>query len=328
MSIRQQIEEREEAILSPKAAKSRLAVRDHELEPDPLRTAFQRDRDRIIHSKCFRRLKHKTQVYIAPGDHYRTRMTHTLEVGQISRTIARALNLNEDLVEAIAMGHDVGHTPFGHVGEYALRDVVGHFNHNEQSLRMVEVLENNGAGLNLTAEVRDGILGHTGPHIPKTLEGQIVRTADRIAYLCHDFDDAQRAGMLDVKDLPLEVRQHFGTTPSQLITAMVMDMVQSSMDQDRISMSKQTEDTMNLFRRFMFEKVYLAPDLIPDRNKGAYVVKHLFGYFMEHPDQMEETAHVNGFYSTQDVVDYVAGLTDNYAIELFKKLFIPKMWNV
>lgn len=328
MSIRQQIEEREESILSPRAAKSRLAVRDHELEPDPLRTAFQRDRDRIIHSKCFRRLKHKTQVYIAPGDHYRTRMTHTLEVGQISRTIARALNLNEDLVEAIAMGHDVGHTPFGHVGEYALRDVVGHFNHNEQSLRMVEVLENNGAGLNLTAEVRDGILGHTGPHIPKTLEGQIVRTADRIAYLCHDFDDAQRAGMLDVKDLPLEVRQHFGTTPSQLITAMVMDMVQSSMDQDRISMSKQTEDTMNLFRRFMFEKVYLAPDLIPDRNKGAYVVKHLFGYFMEHPDQMEETAHVNGFYSTQDMVDYVAGLTDNYAIELFKKLFIPKMWNV
>ncbi len=328
MSIRQQIEEREEAILSPRAAKSRLAVRDHELEPDPLRTAFQRDRDRIIHSKCFRRLKHKTQVYIAPGDHYRTRMTHTLEVGQISRTIARALNLNEDLVEAIAMGHDVGHTPFGHVGEYALRDVVGHFNHNEQSLRMVEVLENNGAGLNLTAEVRDGILGHTGPHIPKTLEGQIVRTADRIAYLCHDFDDAQRAGMLDVKDLPLEVRQHFGTTPSQLITAMVMDMVESSMDQDRISMSKQMEDTMNLFRRFMFEKVYMAPDLIPDRNKGAYVVKHLFGYFMEHPDQMEETAHVNGFYSTQDVVDYVAGLTDNYAIELFKKLFIPKMWNV
>ena len=328
MSIRQQIEEREEAILSPRAAKSRLAVRDHELEPDPLRTAFQRDRDRIIHSKCFRRLKHKTQVYIAPGDHYRTRMTHTLEVGQISRTIARALNLNEDLVEAIAMGHDVGHTPFGHVGEYALRDVVGHFNHNEQSLRMVEVLENNGAGLNLTAEVRDGILGHTGPHIPKTLEGQIVRTADRIAYLCHDYDDAQRAGMLDVKDLPIEVRQHFGTTPSQLITAMVMDMVQSSMDQDRISMSKQTEDTMNLFRRFMFEKVYMAPDLIPDRNKGAYVVKHLFGYFMEHPDQMEETAHLNGFYSTQDVVDYVAGLTDNYAIELFKKLFIPKMWNV
>lgn len=327
MSIREQIEAREESILSPFAAKSRLAVRDYELEPDPLRTAFQRDRDRIIHAKCFRRLKHKTQVYIAPGDHYRTRMTHTLEVGQISRTIARALNLNEDLVEAIAMGHDVGHTPFGHVGEYALRDMVGHFNHNEQSLRMVEVLENNGQGLNLTAEVRDGILGHTGPHIPKTLEGQIVRIADRIAYLCHDFDDAQRAGMLQVDDLPLAVREHFGTTPSQLITAMVKDMVENSMNQDKIIMSKQTEDTMNLFRQFMFQNVYMAPALIPDREKGAYVVKHLFSYFMEHPDEMEETAHINGLYSTQDVVDYVAGLTDNYAIDLFKRLFIPKMWN-
>lgn len=328
MSIREQIEAREESILSPFAAKSRLAVRDHELEPDPLRTAFQRDRDRIIHAKCFRRLKHKTQVYIAPGDHYRTRMTHTLEVGQISRTIARALNLNEDLVEAIAMGHDVGHTPFGHVGEYALRDMVGHFNHNEQSLRMVEVLENNGQGLNLTAEVRDGILGHTGPHIPKTLEGQIVRIADRIAYLCHDFDDAQRAGMLATEDLPLEVRERFGTTPSQLITAMVKDMVENSMNQDRIRQSKETEETMNLFRQFMFQQVYLAPALIPDREKGAYVVKHLFSYFMEHPCQMEETAHINGLYSTQDVVDYVAGLTDNYAIDLFKRIFIPKMWNV
>lgn len=328
MSIREQIEAREESILSPFAAKSRLAARDHELEPDPLRTAFQRDRDRIIHAKCFRRLKHKTQVYIAPGDHYRTRMTHTLEVGQISRTIARALNLNEDLVEAIAMGHDVGHTPFGHVGEYALRDMVGHFNHNEQSLRMVEVLENNGQGLNLTAEVRDGILGHTGPHIPKTLEGQIVRIADRIAYLCHDFDDAQRAGMLATEDLPLEVRERFGTTPSQLITAMVKDMVENSMNQDRIRQSKETEDTMHLFRQFMFQQVYLAPALIPDREKGAYVVKHLFSYFMEHPCQMEEIAHINGLYSTQDVVDYVAGLTDNYAIDLFKRIFIPKMWNV
>lgn len=327
MSIRQEIEEREEAILSPRAAKSRLARRDHYLEPDPLRTAFQRDRDRIIHSKCFRRLKHKTQVYIAPGDHYRTRMTHTLEVGQISRTIARALNLNEDLVEAIAMGHDVGHTPFGHVGEYALRDLVGHFNHNEQSLRMVEVLEKDGQGLNLTEEVRDGILGHTGPHIPRTLEGQIVRIADRIAYLCHDFDDAQRAGMLSVDDLPREVKELFGTSPSQLITAMVRDMVESSMDQDTIRLSPQTEDTMNLFRKFMFERVYLAPALIPDRDKGAHVVKNLFEYFMEHPDQMEEKPHVTGLYSTQDIVDYVAGLTDTYAIELFTRLFIPKMWN-
>ena len=208
MNIREQIEEREVLLLSPYAAKSRDAIRDLEEAPDPLRTAFQRDRDRIIHSKCFRRLKHKTQVYIAPGDHYRTRMTHTLEVGQIGRTVARALRLNEDLVEAIAMGHDVGHTPFGHVGEYALRDMVGHFNHNEQSLRMVEVLEKHGdhQGLNLTNAVRDGIVGHTGAHIPVTLEGQIIRIVDRIAYLCNDFDDAQRAGMLTAEELPFEVR--------------------------------------------------------------------------------------------------------------------------
>ena len=230
MNIREQIEEREVLLLSPYAAKSRDAIRDLEEAPDPLRTAFQRDRDRIIHSKCFRRLKHKTQVYIAPGDHYRTRMTHTLEVGQIGRTVARALRLNEDLVEAIAMGHDVGHTPFGHVGEYALRDMVGHFNHNEQSLRMVEVLEKHGdhQGLNLTTAVRDGIVGHTGAHIPVTLEGQIIRIVDRIAYLCHDFDDAQRAGMLTAEELPFEVREHFGMTPSSMITAMVEDMVREA----------------------------------------------------------------------------------------------------
>ena len=212
MSIREMLEEREYTMLSPYAAKSRESVRDRKEEPDPYRTDFQRDRDRILHSKCFRRLKHKTQVYIAPGDHYRTRMTHTLEVGQIGRTIARALRLNEDLTEAIAMGHDVGHTPFGHVGEYALRDMVGHFNHNEQSLRMVESIEKDGQGLNLTTAVRDGILGHTGSHMPLTLEGQIIRTADRIAYLCHDFDDALRAHMLRVNDLPKEVVQVFGDT--------------------------------------------------------------------------------------------------------------------
>jgi len=240
MNIREQIEEREALLLSPYAAKSRDAIRDTE-EADPLRTAFQRDRDRIIHSKCFRRLKHKTQVYIAPGDHYRTRMTHTLEVGQIGRTVARALRLNEDLVEAIAMGHDVGHTPFGHVGEYALRDMVGHFNHNEQSLRMVEVLEKHGdhQGLNLTTAVRDGIVGHTGAHIPVTLEG------------------------------------HFGMTPSSMITAMVEDMVRESLDRPAISMSADVEMTMNLFRQFMFKNVYLAPALIPDRKKASHVKIYL-----------------------------------------------------
>ena len=302
MNIREQIEEREALLLSPYAAKSRDAIRDLEESPDSLRTAFQRDRDRIIHSKCFRRLKHKTQVYIAPGDHYRTRMTHTLEVGQIGRTVARALRLNEDLVEAIAMGHDVGHTPFGHVGEYALRDMVGHFNHNEQSLRMVEVLEKHGdhQGLNLTTAVRDGIIGH-------------------------DFDDAQRAGMLTAEELPFEVREHFGMTPSSMITAMVEDMVRESLDKPVISMSSDIEMTMNLFRQFMFKNVYLAPALIPDRNKASHVVKNLFTHFMEHPDDMEGCESTREFYSTRDVVDYVAGLTDQYAIKLFKQYYIPNI---
>lgn len=327
MNIRESIEEREELLLSPYAAKSREATRDIEEEPDPLRTAFQRDRDRIIHSKCFRRLKHKTQVYIAPGDHYRTRMTHTLEVGQIGRTVARALRLNEDLVEAIAMGHDVGHTPFGHVGEYALREMVGHFNHNEQSLRMVEVLEKHGArqGLNLTKEVRNGILGHTGETVPNTLEGQIIRIVDRIAYLCHDYDDAQRAGMLTSNDLPEEVRTYFGDTPSSMITAMVKDMVEQSFDKPKIVMSGEIESTMHVFRQFMFQNVYLAPALIPDRNKAAHVVKNLFTHFMEHPEDIETYVERDGLYSTIDIIDYVAGLTDQYAIKLFKKYYLPSI---
>lgn len=327
MNIRESIEEREELLLSPYAAKSREATRDIEEEPDPLRTAFQRDRDRIIHSKCFRRLKHKTQVYIAPGDHYRTRMTHTLEVGQIGRTVARALRLNEDLVEAIAMGHDVGHTPFGHVGEYALREMVGHFNHNEQSLRMVEVLEKHGTrqGLNLTKEVRNGILGHTGETVPNTLEGQIIRIVDRIAYLCHDYDDAQRAGMLTANDLPEEVRTYFGDTPSSMITAMVKDMVEQSFDKPKIVMSREIESTMHVFRQFMFQNVYLAPALIPDRNKAAHVVKNLFTHFMEHPEDIETYVERDGLYSTIDIIDYVAGLTDQYAIKLFKKYYLPSI---
>lgn len=327
MNIRESIEEREELLLSPYAAKSREATRDIEEEPDPLRTAFQRDRDRIIHSKCFRRLKHKTQVYIAPGDHYRTRMTHTLEVGQIGRTVARALRLNEDLVEAIAMGHDVGHTPFGHVGEYALREMVGHFNHNEQSLRMVEVLEKHGTqqGLNLTKEVRNGILGHTGETVPNTLEGQIIRIVDRIAYLCHDYDDAQRAGMLIANDLPEAVRTYFGDTPSSMITAMVKDMVEQSFDKPNIVMSREIDSTMHVFRQFMFQNVYLAPALIPDRNKAAHVVKNLFTHFMEHPEDIETYVERDGLYSTIDIIDYVAGLTDQYAIKLFKKYYLPSI---
>ena len=327
MGIREEIEEREFNMLAPRATKSRGAKRARPENEDPLRTAFQRDRDRIIHSKCFRRLKHKTQVYIAPGDHYRTRMTHTLEVGQIGRTVARALRLNEDLVEAIAMGHDVGHTPFGHVGEYALRDLVGHFNHNEQSLRMVEVLEKDGQGLNLTEEVRDGILGHTGPHIPVTLEGQIIRIADRVAYLCHDYDDARRAGMLTAESLPDEVKEHMGITPSKMITAMVTDMVYASWDAPAITMSPTMTDVMNSFRRFMFENVYMAPTLMPDRKKAAHVVKFLFYHYLDIPELLREEVGHDKIVSLTDIVDYVAGLTDNYAIKQFKEFYIPRLWD-
>ncbi len=327
MNIRESIEALEEKNLSKYAAKSAKATRLRKEEPDPLRTAFQRDRDRIIHCKSFRRLKHKTQVYIAPGDHYRTRMTHTLEVGQIGRTIARALHLNEDLTEAIAMGHDVGHTPFGHVGEEALEELVGHFRHNEQSLRTLDCLEKNGEGLNLTEEVRDGILGHTGKHIPKTLEGQIIRTADRIAYLCHDFDDAVRAHMLSANDLPWEVRDRFGVTPSQMITAMVTDMVVSSMNQPDIRMSEEVTETMNIFRRFMFDRVYRAKALIPDRNKAAHVVTCLFKHFKEHPEDLHREIKDSKLITEQDIIDYVAGLTDQYAIKLYQEYYLPRLWD-
>lgn len=328
MNPRESFEEREYQILSPLAAKSREAKRNKPMREDPLRTAFQRDRDRILHSKCFRRLKHKTQVYIAPGDHYRTRMTHTLEVGQIGRTIARALCLNEDLVEAIAMGHDVGHTPFGHVGEYALRELVGHFNHNEQSLRMVEVLEKNHQGLNLTREVRDGILGHTGQHIPVTLEGQIVRTADRIAYLCHDFDDAQRAGLLQVDELPRGIAEKLGQTPSQMITTMVTDMVEASWGQVSIQMSGRVQEVMDAFRQFMFTHVYMSKALEPDRTRAMHVVKNLFTYYVAHPEEIRHEVQHDRIITLTDIVDYVAGLTDQYAIKLFKEIYIPRIWDV
>lgn len=326
MTIREQIEALEEERLSPLAAKSRDAKRKTPIEEDEMRTAYQRDRDRIIHSKAFRRLKHKTQVYFAPGDHYRTRLTHTLEVGQIARTIARSLRLNEDLVEAIAMGHDVGHTPFGHVGEFALRDIVGHFKHNEQSLRVVDVLEKDGQGLNLTEEVRDGILGHTGAHMPRTLEGQIVRLADRIAYLCHDFDDAKRAQILKVEDVPEAVREILGSTPSEMITNMVRDVVTTSMNQREIRMSYQVDSVMQEFRRFMFQNVYLADEIMPDREKAGHVVQHLFCYYMEHPKVLQEEAGIYRILSLTDVVDYVAGLTDQYAIEQFTRKFLPRRW--
>ncbi|CVK17422.1 MULTISPECIES: deoxyguanosinetriphosphate triphosphohydrolase [Sporomusa] len=330
MKIRERIEEQEFKILSSYAAKSREAVRDHEEPLCDFRTAFQRDRDRVIHSKAFRRLKHKTQVYISPGDHYRMRMTHSLEVAQISRTIARGLRLNEDLTEAIALGHDVGHTPFGHAGEYALRDLIGRYHHNEQSLRVVEHLERNGQGLNLTAEVRDGILNHTGENKPFTLEGNIVCYGDRIAYLCHDYDDGIRAGMLKPVDLPAKVSKVLGSNPSSMITVMVSDIITESDGKNEIIMSGRVKDAMNEFRSFMFSRIYRSDALEPDRKKAMYVISKLFESYMSAPGNLpQEFLEREERWGLQTiVVDYIAGLTDLYAIKQFEKLFIPATWGI
>ncbi|MDU4959791.1 MAG: deoxyguanosinetriphosphate triphosphohydrolase [Sporomusaceae bacterium] len=328
MTVRERIEEFELKVLSPYAAKSRHAVREREEDRCDFRTAFQRDRDRVIHSKAFRRLKHKTQVYISPGDHYRMRMTHSLEVAQISRTISRALMLNEDLTEAIALAHDVGHTPFGHSGEYALQDIVGHFRHNEQSLRVVEHLEKDGRGLNLTLAVKDGILNHTGTQEPATLEGCVVRASDRIAYLCHDYDDGLRAGMLECRDLPAGVSGVLGCNPSDMITAMVADIITQSADKEKICMSPTIRQAMDAFREFMFAQIYHSQELEHDRKKAKYVIQKLYEYFMLHPDALpvEYRGREERWGLGTTVVDYIAGLTDQYAIRLFKELFIPSTW--
>ena len=323
MNIRERTERNERQLLSPLAVFADEAERDRPEEECPLRTAFQRDRDRILHSSFFRRMKHKTQVYIAPrGDHYRTRMTHTLEVAQIGRTIARALRLNEDLVEAIALGHDLGHTPFGHVGESALNDICGHFHHNEQSVRIVERLEKGGKGLNLTKQVRDGILRHTG-HVPAaSLEGQLVKYADRIAYLCHDFDDAEAAGILTARDLPDAVRRRFGETHSDMITAMVTDLIQSALDSRALHMSPEGDETLLTFREFMFRRVYLSPALVPDRERGYNVVQMLYKYYMDHPEAIPAEWRLLAAAAS------ISGLTDNHAIALFQDLFVPRYWNL
>lgn len=328
MNVRERIEGQEYKNLSPFASKSRAAVRLENEEPCEFRTAFQRDRDRIIHSKAFRRLKHKTQVYISPGDHYRMRMTHSLEVAQISRTIARGLMLNEDLTEAVALGHDVGHTPFGHAGEYALRDIIGHYNHNEQSLRVVEYLERGGRGLNLTVEVKDGILNHTGSNKPFTLEGSIIRFGDRIAYLCHDYDDGIRASMIKPVDLPKNVSRILGTNPSSMITVMVSDIITVSEGKNEICMSESVQLAMNELREFMFYRIYHSAQLEPDRKKAKYILHKLYEYFMSNPETLphEFLEREEKWGLEKTVVDYIAGLTDMYAINLFEKLFIPAKW--
>ena len=322
-------EQRELEILSPFAAQSCFAQRRRpEANPCDLRTAFQVDRDRIIHSKSFRRLKDKTQVWIAPeGAHYRTRLSHTLELAQIARTIARCLSLNEDLTEAIALGHDLGHSPFGHAGEEQLRICFGTFEHNQQSVRIVEHLEREGQGLNLTLEVLDGILNHTGetPQ-PFTLEGQIVKIADRIAYVNHDIDDAIRAGILSPEMLPPECVRVLGATHGVRIDTLVRDMVENSLGRPQIEQSPEIREAMVDLRQFMFDKVYLAEPNQAEARKGRRIVKELYDMFIEHPSELPRNLQERieqGEDPRRMTVDYIAGMTDSYAVKCFQHKFIP-----
>lgn len=311
----------EENCLSEYAAKSSQSMgRKKEEPPCHIRTEFQRDRDRILHCKAFRRLKHKTQVFISPaGDHYRTRMTHTLEVSQIARTIARALSLNEDLTEAIALGHDLGHTPFGHTGEDVLKELLpGGFKHNEQSLRVAEILEN----LNLTSETLDGILNHTGAIEPFTMEGQIVKIADRIAYLNHDIEDAARAGIIKEADLPEKVLSILGYSKSKRITASIMDIISNSTDS--IKMSAEGKNALDNLRKWMFENVYLDSPAKTEEYKAKKIVSELFGYYMTNPHLIEWNTKAKTDSLERIVADYIAGMTDRFAIQDYLDKFIPK----
>ena len=339
---RHEYEAQESTRLSSRAAlsgKTRGRVRP--VPDDPYRTEYQRDRDRIIHCKAFRRLSHKTQVFLAPeGDHYRTRLTHTLEVAQIARSIARALRLNEDLTEAIALGHDLGHTPFGHIGEDALTEcfaeiaprypaVPDRFHHNDQSLRIVEHLEYGGRGLNLTWEVRDGISRHTGSARAATLEGQVVATADRIAYINHDIDDAIRGGVLTEAELPVGAADLLGHTHGERITTMVNDMVRHSIESDEIRMSNAVWDAMMELRGFLFDHVYLGAVAKAEEPKAFRVVRSLFMHFLERPDDLPDEYRLSAAENLpQTVTDYIAGMTDRFAIRVFERLFVPVSWRV
>ena len=312
--------------LDPRAARAEDAVREVPEDPCPLRTAFQRDRDRIIHTKAFRRLKHKTQVFISPeGDHYRTRLTHTLEVSAIGRTVARAMGLNEDLVEAITMGHDLGHAPFGHAGEHALDDLLREehgrrFLHNEQSVRVVEVLEREGRGLNLTREVRDGIRHHTGEGRPTTLEGQIVRLVDRIAYVNHDIDDAVRAGIISESDLPRAEIAVLGSSTSERITCLVSDIVGSSADADEIRQSDEVGEAFRSLRGFMFDEVYLASPAVDEAGRARYVVQALVRAYLDDPSLLPPGGDDD---VVTRVTDHVSGMTDRYAVRVHRDMFVP-----
>ncbi len=297
------------------------------LEPDGLRTDFQRDRDRILHCKAFRRLKHKTQVFLSPeGDHYRTRLTHTLEVSQIARTIARALRLNEDLTEAIALGHDLGHTPYGHAGEKALNTFT-HFAHNEQSLRMVDELEYDGKGMNLCFEVRDGIVNHTSKGNPATLEGQVVAWSDRIAYINHDIDDAVRAGVIANEDIPLRYRKLFGERNAARINSMILDIITHSTDCPFVKPSERFEEEIMGLRRFLFDNVYSSSIAKAEEHKAVDMIRFLYRHFTEHPESVPEEFKRREDSIEQKAVDYISMMSDNYAVRCFTDITVPKNWN-
>ena len=335
MTIREQLEQRELQYLSPHATKSSESKgRKREETECDLRPVFQRDRDRILHSKSFRRLKQKTQVFLLPkGDHYRTRLTHTLEVSQNARTIAKALRLNEDLVEAISLGHDLGHTPFGHAGERALNEICPNgFRHNEQSVRVVECLEKNGRGLNLTKEVLDGILTHQTAGEPMTLEGQIVRMSDKIAYVNHDIDDAIRGGILSEADIPPKFRKILGNSTKERLNTITHDVIINSMDKPKLQMSEEVNEAMQGLRKFMFENVYRNPVAKAEENKAVEMIKNLYKYYMEHieklPDEYYRRMELFEDTKEQVICDYIAGMTDNYAVKVFQEIFIPESWKI
>lgn len=334
MTIREQLERREQEYLSQYAMKSNESQgRDREEPQCDIRPVFQRDRDRILHSKAFRRLKQKTQVFLLPkGDHYRTRLTHTLEVSQNARTIAKALRLNEDLVEAICLGHDLGHTPFGHAGERVLHEVTpGGFRHNEQSVRVVECLEKQGKGLNLTVEVRDGILNHKTSGNPCTLEGQIVRLSDKIAYINHDIDDAIRGGILKETDIPECYRKVLGQTTRQRLDTMIHDVIINSMEKPQIQMSEEVGEATAGLRKFMFTNVYMNSAAKIEEEKAMNMMLRLYEYYRKHidilPAKYTEMMETRGDTKEQIVCDYISGMTDNYAVKKFEAFFIPQSWN-
>ena len=335
MTVREELERQEHRRLNPLAAfadRSKGRIRFEEDRDGDVRTCYQRDIDRIVHCKAFRRLVHKTQVFLQPeGDHYRTRMTHTLEVARIASTITRALGLNEDLAEAIAMGHDLGHTPFGHAGEVALSKCLGYpFRHNEQSLRVVDYLERDGQGLNLTYEVRNGILCHTGDPWPETLEGQIVRRSDQIAYVNHDIDDAIRAGILTNADIPKDITDILGHSHSVRINTLVTDAINTSREAGTVMLSPTVEKALKDLRAFMFENVYRNPIAKGEERKAKDMLQRMFEYYMNHPEAIPEDFHPQLSFEglERTVCDYIAGRTDNYAIDKYTEIFVPAGWHV